>query len=157
MDLWTSQSNPLKQVVLSVACVVAGLVLMIGFRDFAGSGTNAMAGFLLGVLLLFIGVAAFLASGKQTVVVDPGARCITIEDSNRFRSKTRLIPFSDIVGVGIGYLGKRSNFVTWYYLVLRLRNGEEYPLFAPGRFFAGGSDQSVVASWRQRLEEYLRQ
>jgi hypothetical protein len=157
MNLWISQSNSGKQVLLSVACVVVGMVLVIGFRDFRGSGTNAMAGFLLGVLLLFIGAAAFLASGKQTVVVDPGARCITIEDSNRFRSKTRLIPFGDIVRVGIGYLGKRSNFVTWYYLVLRLKNGEEYPLFAPGRFFEGGSEKSIVASWKQRLEEYLGQ
>jgi hypothetical protein len=44
-------------------------------------GSNAMAGFLLGVLLLFIGVAGFLLSGKQTVVVDPKSRRITIEDT----------------------------------------------------------------------------
>jgi hypothetical protein len=116
-----------------------------------------MAGFLLGVLLLLIGVAAFLAGGKQTVVVDPKARRITIEDSNRFRTKERSIPFSDISGIGIGYLGKRSNSVTWYYLVLRLRSGEEYPLFAPGRFFKGGSDKSIVAGWKHRLEAYLAQ
>jgi hypothetical protein len=57
----------------------------------------------------------------------------------------------------LGYLGKRSNFVTWYYLVLKLRSGEEYPLFSPGRFFKGGSDRSTVAGWRQRLEGYLGQ
>ena len=136
---------------------MVGLVLVIGFRNFSVSGTNAMAGFLLGVLLLLIGVAGFLVGGRQTVVVDPKARRITIEDSNRFRPKKRSIPFSDIVGISIGYLGKRSNFVTWYYLVLTLRNGEEYPLFSPGRFFAGGSDKSIVAGWKQRLEEYLGQ
>jgi hypothetical protein len=157
MDLWTSQSNSGKQILLSVACAVVGLVLVIGFRDFRGSGTHAMAGFLLGVLLLLIGVAGFLVSGKQTVVVDPKARRITIEDSNRSRPKKRSIPFSDIVGISIGYLGKRSNYVTWYYLVLRLRSGEEYPLFAPGHFFEGGSDKSIVASWKQRLEKYLGQ
>jgi hypothetical protein len=42
-----------------------------------------------------------------------------------------------------------------YYLVLKLRNGEEYPLFAPGRFFQGASDRSVVEGWRRRLEDYL--
>jgi hypothetical protein len=157
MDSWTSRSNSGKQILLSVACAVVGLVLVIGFRDFRGSGTNAMAGFLLGVVLLLIGVAGFLLSGKQTVVVDPKARRITIEDSNRFRPNKRSIPFSDIVGISIGYFGKRSNYVTWYYLVLRLRSGEEYPLFSPGRFFEGGSDKSIVASWKQRLEEYLGQ
>ena len=157
MDLWTSQSNPGKQAALSVACIVVGLVLAIGFRHFSGSGTNAMAGFLLGVFLLIIGVAAFLTSGKQTIVIDPGARRISVEDSNHFGTKKRSIPFSDVVGVGIGSLGKRSNYVMWYYLVLKLKNGERYSLFSPGRFFQGGSDRSTVESWKRRLEDYLKQ
>jgi hypothetical protein len=136
---------------------MVGLVLVIAFRNFSGFGVNAMAGFLLGMLLLLIGIAGFLLSGKQTVVVDPNARRITIEDSNRFRTKKRLIPFSNVVGISIGYLGKRSNYVTWYYLVLNLRTGEEYPLFSPGRFFEGGSDRSTVVGRKQRLEEYLGQ
>ena len=57
MDLWISESNADKQIMLSVACTAVGLALMIGFRDFSGSGTNAMAGVLLGVLLLTIEVA----------------------------------------------------------------------------------------------------
>jgi hypothetical protein len=85
MEPWTSQSNPGKQIVLSVGCAVAGLALMATFRDFRGTGTNAMAGFLLGLLLLLIGVGAFLVSGRQTVVIDPKARRITVEDSNRLR------------------------------------------------------------------------
>ena len=157
MDLWKSQSNPSRQMAALVACVVVGFVLVVGFRDFRGFGTNAMAGFLLGLLLLLIGVAGFMVSGKQTVVVDPKARRITIEDSNRFRTKKRSISFSEIVGISLGYLGKRSNYVTWYYLVLKLRSGEEYPLFAPGRFFEGGSDRSVVEGWRLRLEKYIWQ
>ncbi len=157
MDLWTSQSNSGKQVALWAACAVAGLALVIGFRDFRGSGANALAGFLLGALLLIIGVVGSLASDTQTVVIDPKSRRITIEDSNRFGVKKRSIPFSDVDGVSVGYLGKRSNFVGWYYLVLNLRSGEEYALFSPGRFFEGGSDRSTVASWKQRLEQYLGQ
>jgi hypothetical protein len=107
------------------------------------------------MLLLLIGIAGLLAGGKQTVVVDPKERRITIEDSNHFRTKKRSILFSDIVGISIGYLGKKSNYVTWYYLVLKLKSGEDYPLFAPGLFFPGGSDRSTVTSWKQRLEEYL--
>jgi hypothetical protein len=155
MDVWTSQSNPGRQTLLSIGCAVVGLALMIGFRHFSGSDSNTLAGFLLGVLLLVIGVAGFLVSGKQTVVIDPNTRSITIEDSNRIRSKKRMIAFGNIAGISIGYLGKKSNFVTWYYLILKLKNGEEYPLFSPGYFYKGGSDRLIVVGWKQLLEGYL--
>lgn len=158
MDLWRSENNPGKQTALAIVCVLIGVVLAIGFRHFSGPGmTNSLAGFLLGLLLLFIGIWGLLVSGKQTIVIDPKTRCITVEDITRFRTKKRSIPFSDIVDISIGYLGKRSNYVSFYYLVLKLRSGEEYPLFGAGRFYEGGSDRAVVESWRQRLEEYLRQ
>jgi hypothetical protein len=157
MNVWTTHSNPFKQTILSAACAIAGLVLVIGFRDFSGFRSNSTAGFSLGMLLLLIGVAGFLLGGRQTVTVDPVAHSITVEDSNLFRTKKRLIPFSAIVGIGIGYLGKKSTYVTWYYLVLGLSSGEEYPLFSPGRFFEGSSDRSTVLSWKHRLEEYLHQ
>ncbi|WP_028893345.1 hypothetical protein [Syntrophorhabdus aromaticivorans] len=155
MDMWKSQSNSGKQMTASVACAVVGLILVVGFHDFAGFDTNTAAAFALGLLLLLIGVPGFLLSCKQTVIVDPGTRRITIEDSNRFHRKKRSIPFSDIACVNIGYIGKRSNYVTWYYLMLKLRSGEDYPLFAPGRFYDGGSDRSTVEGWKQRLEGYL--
>lgn len=157
MDLWTSQSNPTKQTALSATCSVIGLVMVIGFRHFSGLGSNAAAGFFLGVFLLIIGVAGFLVSGKQTVVIDPKARRITVEDSNHFGMKKRTILFRDVIGVSIGYLGKKSNRVECYYLVLELSNGKNYSLFPPGRFYKGGSDKSIVENWRQRLEEYLKQ
>src|SRR5512133_3183581 len=104
MDVWTSPSYSGKQAMLSAACAIVGLVLGFGFRDFGDWGSNTLAGFLLGVLLLVIGAAGFLVSGKQTVIIDPGARSITIEDSNRFHTKKRLIPFGDVVGISIGFL-----------------------------------------------------
>jgi hypothetical protein len=157
MDVWTSESNPVKQTALSIGCFFIGLVMTIGFRNFSGPGlTNSLAGFLLGLFLLIMGIWSFLLSGKQTVVIDPDARRITIKDMHIFTTKTRIIPFRDIVHITIGYLGKKSNYVDFYYLVLTLINGEKYSLFAPGRFYAGGSDRSVVEGWRLRLEEYLR-
>jgi hypothetical protein len=158
IDSWKFESNSGKQTALSLACIVVGITLVIGFRHFNGPGmTNSLAGFLLGLLLLLIGISAFLVRGKQTIAVDPQSRNIVVEDTNQFRTKKRLIPFSDIVDTGIGYLGRKSNYVIFYYIILKLRNGEEYPLFSPGRFFDGGSDRSVMESRRQRLEEYLKQ
>jgi hypothetical protein len=155
VNLWVSQSDSRRQIVLSAVCALAGLALAVGFRDFGALGANARAGFLLGVLLLLIGVAGVLVSGRQTVIVDPKARRITVEDATRFGTKSRSIAFGEVTGVSVGYLGKKSNFVTWYYLVLALNSGEQYPLFAPGRFFEGGSDRSTVESWQRRLEGYL--
>jgi hypothetical protein len=60
-----------------------------------------------------------------------------------------------VTGVSIGSLGKKSNFVQTYYLVLKLANGQEYPLFAPGRFYPGASDRATVESWRERLQGYM--
>ncbi len=155
MDLWTSHSQPGKKIALSAVCAGAGVALMIGFRDFSAPGANDVAGFLLGALLLAIGATAFLVTGRQTVVVDPGARRITIEDVNRFRSRKRLIPFADISSVNIGFLGKDAGHASWYFLVLRLANGEDCPLFAPGQFYEGGADGATVIGWKQRLEACL--
>jgi len=158
MDSLKFESSTIKQTTLSLGCVVFGLILAYGFRNFDSTGmTNSLAGFLLGMLLLVIGISAFLVRGKQTIVIDPKARRIVIEDKNYFRNKKRLISFSDIVNTQIGYLGKKSNFVSFYYIVLKLRSGKEYSLFPPGHFFDGGSDRSVMESRRRRLEEYLQQ
>jgi hypothetical protein len=158
MEKWKSQSHPGKQIAAAIVCIGFGLALAVGFHNFDGPGmTNSKAGFLLGLLLLIIGTIGLLMQGRQTVVIDPAAQSITIEDNTRFGTKRRLIGFHDIAEVGIGYLGKRSNYFTCYYLVLKLRNGEEYPLFAPGRFYEGASDRSIVEGWRLRLEKYIRQ
>jgi len=155
MDSWISTSNPRKQIRLSMISAATGLFLASYFISFNSPDRNIMAGFLLGMLLLVIGAAGFMVCSRQQIVVDPNSRHITIEEINRFGTKKRTINFSDVIDVTIGYLGKKSNFVSWYYLVLKLKNGEEYPLFTPGRFFEGGSDISTVEGWRQRLKLYL--
>jgi hypothetical protein len=158
METWRSQSSPAKQLALAIGCAAVGLALAIGFRHSTGSvGSDAFAGFLLGVLLIVIGVAALLTSGRQTVVVDPLLRRITVEDATVLRTKNHTIPFSDVASVQIGFMGKKSNFVSFYYLRLKLHSGKDFSLFAPGRFFPGASDRSVVEGWKRRLEGYLGQ
>lgn len=157
MDLWISKNNPQRQTIIAIACAAAGMALMIAARDYSALDTNTGAGFLLGTLLMILGAAGFFVSGRQKITVDPASRRITIEDSNLFGRKSRLIPFDQIEDIRIGYLGKKSNFVKMYYLALKLRSGEEYPLFAPGRFFEGCSDRSTVEGWQRRLYEYFGQ
>ena len=108
------------------------------------------------MLLLVIGAAGLLVSGTQTVVVDPALRRIVVEDKTVLSgTKRREIAFGEVTAVSIGYLGKRSNFMQTYYLVLKLTSGQEYPLFAPGRFYPGASSRTTVETWRRRLQEYI--
>jgi hypothetical protein len=154
MQKWISRSNYVRQAALAVGATVVGLVLMFGFRHFQGSG-DMLAGFLLGVLLLVLGGAGLVVAGTQTVTVDPALRRILVEDRTLLGLKTREIAFAEIGDVGIGYQGKRSNFVQTYYLVLKLTGGKEYALFAPGRFFPGASSRATVEGWRRRLQESM--
>jgi hypothetical protein len=142
--------------ILAVSCTLVGLVFLFGLRGIA-QGSDAGAVFWVGVLLVGIGAASALTGGRQTVVVDPRKSLILVEDATVFGTKKHVIPFGEVETVGIGYLGKRSNGVMMYYLVLHLKGGREYSLFSPGRFYVGASDSSIVEGWRQRLQNYLEQ
>ena len=150
MEVWISHIKPRQQTALAIGCTIVGALILYGARGFQTLNSNAGAGFLLG-----LGIAAFLVSGRQSVIIDPTKRTIRIDDEGRLGRKSHTLRFDDIADIGIGYLGKKSNYVTWYYLNLKLKNGKEYPLFAPGRFYEGGSDRSVVEGWRDRLRGYI--
>lgn len=158
IDSWKFKSNHGKQVALGLASIGMGVALMVAFRHFDASGmTNSLAGFLLGVFLLLLGSTTLLIQGRQTVVVDLQTHQIVVEDTTPFGIKKRIIPFHDILDTGLGYLGKKSNFVIFYYINLHLKNGKVYSLFPPGRFYDGSSDRSVMETRRRQLEELLTQ
>jgi hypothetical protein len=154
MQTWVSHSSFFKQTALAIGSMVIGLVLMAGFRHFQGNG-DMLAGFLLGVLLLVIGLAGLVVAGTQTVTVDPVLRRIVVDDRRLIGAGTREIAFAEISDISIGYQGKKSNFIQTYYLVLKLTSGGDYPLFAPGRFYAGAGNRATVEGWRRRLREYI--
>lgn len=156
MEPWISENQPRKQSALALGCLAFGLALVLALWDYGTFGSNRFAGFLLGLLLLGIGLGGLLVSGRQSILIDARERRIVVEDSTLFGVRRRILPFGDITKVGIGFLGKHSNRVTWYYLVLTLRSGEDYPLFAPGRCYEGALDRSTVEGWKQRLEACLR-
>lgn len=155
--MWVSRSRPGMQLALGIGMAIIGGVFVWLTRDFAATGGNARAGFLLGILLLLVGVASVLVTGSQTVTIDPRKRLIEVSDARPIGKKLTTIAFQQVADISVGYLGKRSNFVDTYYLVLHLTDGREYPLFAPGRFYDGTSDRSVVEGWRERLQAYLSQ
>lgn len=154
MNDWAAQSNPSKQTWMMGAVTAMGVALLYACRHV--NDLNTKAGFLLGLLLLVLGGWGQLTRSTQTIVIDAQKRRITVTDTTRTGHSQRVIRFDDITHIGMGYLGKRSNFVQWHYLSLTLRNGERYPLFAPGRFYEGSSNEATVQGWRDRLEAMLR-
>lgn len=153
MDVWEARSSAVRQVTAAACCAVVGAVLAWGFRGFPSVRSDAFAGFALGILLLGIGIAGVLATGRQVVRVDGCTRIIQVADTSLLHRSTRDIPFDDVVDARIGYFGKRSNFVNWYYVVLQLRDGEHYALFGPGRFFDGGSSRRAAQARLQALHD----
>ncbi len=153
---WVTENNPATQLAFAAVSTVLGALFSWLCRGFTVSRHDStLAGFLLGLMLFVIGAVGLALSGRQRVTVDERARRITVEDENRFGTKTREIAFEEIARVGVGVLGKRSSGMQTWYVVLHLKSGEEYPLFAPGRGYEGASDRGVVDGWRRRIEASL--
>ncbi len=155
MELWESSSDGRRQSALSLACLAIGLVLVLSLHDFGASGSSRQAGFLLGVVLTLIGGASLAVAGRQSVVIDPRKRVLTVHDRRLVGDRLRTIAFSEISQVQVAYLQTRSHQVLQYFLQLQLRSGETYALFAPGRMYPGASDPSLVAGWKTRLESCI--
>ena len=119
-------SKPRQQTALAIGCTIVGALILYGARGFQTLNSNAGAGSCSASCCFGLGIAAFLVSGRQSVTIDPTKRTIRIDDEGRLGRKSHTLRFDDIADIGIGYLGKKSNYVTWYYLNL-LKNGKEYP------------------------------
>ena len=153
MEFWKTESNPQKQTAFAIVVIVAGCILAYGFRHYTVS-SNALAGFLLGILLLVVGISALLTGGKESITIDPSRHVILIENENLFGRKNRLIPFNEIAGARVSEFGKRSNYTVTYYITLRLTTGENYPLFYPA-YYDGRWNPSVAEERLRRFETYL--
>ena len=156
MESWKIESSPGKQAAHGWIILLVGMILTVGFRNFDGSGlTNSLAGFLLGLLLLLVGIAALVIGGKRTVTVEPEARRILIEDVNRFGQKSRLISFDEVERVYVGSLGNREGGSISYDVLLKLKIGENVSLFRPA-CFNGTWSRSVMEDRCRRLQEYIQ-
>jgi hypothetical protein len=154
-NIWITESNTTNQTIAVVAMTVLGLALAIGFRHFDSSGlTDSLAGFLLGVLLLVVGLGGLLFGGKQVITIDTKKRLIIIEGKNRFGTKSSKIRFNDIKEVSVGELGDNEGGSISYHLVIQLKTGKEMRLFYG--FFDGQYDKSVSEARCRRLIQCLQ-
>lgn len=155
MEVWRMESNQTRKLALSVGCLAVGvLAIYLSLRYSGPNLVNARAGLGLGLILAAIGLYSFLEGGKQSVTVDPNYRQISVVTTSRLKTKRQIITFDEIDDITIGYIGKKSNFVNFYYLILKLKNGKECTMFSPG-YYDHGSDRASVEGWRERLWKYI--
>lgn len=155
MDIWETRSNNRQQIAISTVCLIVGAVLTVALRDYGLSGSNRQAGFLLGVVLLGLGIATLVAGGSQTVQVDADTREIRVMDQRLIGSRTQTVAFDQVQHVEIACLQTRSQHALRYFLQLQLISGEAVTLFSPEKAYPLAADPAVVARWKQRLDLML--
>ncbi len=154
-ETWITESDTTAQTAASAVAIVGGLILAIGFRGFDRSGfTQGLAAFLLGVLLLIIGVGLLLFGGRQVITVDPRQRRIAIERISRLRSTTRVIPLDTVADFSVAEHGDHEGGSVRYHVKATLKSGGEVALFVG--FFDGSRSQLAMEKRRDRLLQCLR-
>lgn len=156
MQPWETRSDHRQQTMLSLGSLAIGALLVIGLHDAGASGSTGQAGFLLGVILLALGLATGAAGGRQTVRIDASAREIRIDDRGLTGTRSRTIGFGDIRTVQLACLQTRTRHALRYFLQLDLASGEQYALFSPERSYPAAVDPAVVGGWKTRLEALLQ-
>lgn len=152
---WRTESSTANQTFAAVAMFLLGTTLAIGFRGFEGPGfTQSRAAFVLGALLLVVGIGAFLFGSKQTIVVDTRSRRIIVENRSRLRQSEKEVPFKDISEVYVGEHGDKEGGSIRYYVLAKLKSGKEVALFLG--FFEGSHSKPIMEARCQRLAECLR-
>lgn len=155
MEILNIKGNTIIQKITSILLTMIGIILIYNLiGKFENLNGNEKIGFFLGVLLLIIGGLNLILNNQQEIVINPELRKITIKNKNNFKSSEKNIHFEEITDIKIGYLGKKSNFINFYYLELTLGNGEKYPLFSPGYFYRI-SNREKAEEWRSKIENLI--
>ena len=158
MESLKFESDAVGQSVSVYLSAMLGLALAYACRGFDRSGfSTTLAGFLLGLLFLGLGIAGVVtgaAGARRVIVVDPVQKNIRIQDSSRFGTKTRLVAFRQIQGAYLHELGDNEGGCASYDVVLRLRGGATLPLFG-GALFDGRWNKGLMENRMRQLQRYV--
>ena len=149
------QSKAGQTLLLAALCAIVGLVLLVGFRDYAQVNSNQFAGFMLGMLLFCLGVAGLAVRESRRIELDKGRRELILEVTRRMGGNRRIVvPFAQIEGFGIGLQGKPGSATRYYDLTVKTRNGEEIHLMG-GCVFEGRMDRAWIDNLRRQFEQAI--
>jgi hypothetical protein len=153
-DVWVSRQDTGQLALYGVIAVAVGLGFIMLVRQASSlSSVTSTSAFLLGLLILILGLAALVMNGEQVISVDPKRRRVLIETASRFGKKRRIISFRDIANVSLGEIGDIEGGSISYFVQLDLKNGKDVGLFVG--FYGGNWSKGEMEARRQRLIEYL--
>ena len=151
---WITESSSTQKNIALVLMLVVGTALTAGFWGVnAASDVGSKAGFLLGLLILGLGICMFLFAGKQIIAVEPQSKRITITSAGRFRTRSKVINFNEVADVYVDEHGDREGGSVRYFVAAKLKTGKTIALFMG--FFEGSYSRSAMQARCQRLSECI--
>lgn len=148
------RSQPHFNVALGVISTAAGLALVYLGRHHAD--TNTWAGFLLGWLMLLLGLAGLLVHESRLIELDTRRRMLVLDVRRRMGDSRRVaIPFSHIVDIDISFLGTHGEGSVYYDLVVRTREGKSVHLMG-GCVFEGRMNRDHMERLRDQILHIAR-
>ena len=148
------RSQPARNFALNLTVIAVGAVLIYLCRQH--TDPNAWSGFLLGWLLLLLGLAALLIHETREIELDTQRRQLVLNLRQRFGGNRRIaMAFADIVGITIGELGSRLEGSVYYDLVVHERSGKDIYLMG-GCAFEGRMNRERMERLREQFERAVR-
>lgn len=146
------ESKPVANQLLYVLIVAVGALLMFLARDFRQGGSNVLCGFLLGGLLFVVGLLALIIAESRIVELDEQRNRIMLDIKRRIGgSRQVIIPFSEILEIGILMQGKASAGSRFYDVQVKCKGGRNITLFG-GCVFEGRMSREWAEGIRHTLE-----
>lgn len=148
------RSQPATNIALALTLIGVGAALAYLGRQHPDTPT--WAGFLLGWLLLLLGLAALLVRETREIELDTRRRLLVLDVRRRVGGERRqVVPFADIVSVGLGAMGSRSEGSVYYDLVVHTRDGKALYLMG-GCAFEGRMHRDRMEALREAFERTVR-
>ncbi len=148
------RSQPRRNAALSGISVAVGALLVYFGRHHAD--TNAWAGYLLGWLMLLLGLAALLVNESRQLELDTRRRLLVLDVRRRLGGNRRVtIPFSQITSVDVSTFGSRSDGSVYYDLVVRTLDGRSVYLMG-GCAFEGRMNRDYMERLRDQFMHVTR-
>lgn len=148
------RSQPRRNVAMGGASVAVGALLVYLGRHHAD--TNAWAGFLLGWLMLLLGLAGLLVHETRQIELDPRRRLLVLDVQRRLGGNRRVvIPFAHIDSIDVSVFGSRDEGSVYYDLVVRTQEGKNVYLMG-GCVFEGRMNRDHMERLRDQFLQVTR-
>ena len=116
---------------MAAGSLLAGLLFISLTCRIPVQDSNAVAAMWLGVMLIAVGLAAFIMGEDVVTTVDPGQRFLRVDCRRRLGNVSMTVPFDDVASVNVTRVGSRSDGTPSFWLQIERVGGKA---FSTGRW-----------------------